>query len=683
MAFPSKRFSVLFLLPLLISGSMATAQDTMSDRVKQLFNRSDKNGDGIIQANEVRFRQAFDRADTNLDGQVTFEEFAATVAQRPEAKPTTNEEPPAGNLDSPFRSAADYLKSRNGHAMLVFHKDELIFEEYFNGWAADKAHRLASGTKSFSGALFAAASEDGLLEIDEPVSKTITEWRDDPKKEDITLRQLLSLTSGLEPGDNGDVLDYSSAIDAKVIDRPGNKFRYGPNAFMIFGEVMKRKLAKDNESPLDYLKRRILTPIGLEFGFWRHTDEGNPHLPSGAFITAREWAKFGLLIQHHGEWHGDQILDPKLLAECFQGSKANPGYGLTFWLGRGEGMPDDLVMAAGAGKQKLYIIPSMDLLIVQLAEAKRYQENEFLKLALAGMKQGNDPKAEKDASLGAPGSHEHQLSHDGRDRIYRLHIPESYDGSKSTPAVFILHGGGGNATQAEKNMGFNPLSDEHGFIAVYPEGIDKHWNDGRESPRFPQAHEADDVDFIRTLVSHLKANLNLDEKRLYVTGHSNGGFMSNRLGWELSDVWAAIAPSAGTLATDLKDAFAPKHRIPVLHIHGSNDKLVPIEGGMVIGKGGLCLSAKDMVEMWARHNRCKQEPEVTDLPKASRDRTSVRRYHYPAGGEGAEVVYYRIENHGHGFAGQTPTRVLTGLATKELDAPSIIWEFFSRHTKSN
>lgn len=292
-----------------------------------------------------------------------------------------DQKPPA---EQRYAAAAAYLDSKNGHAMLVYEKGELVFEKYLNGWKADRAHRLASGTKSFSGAMAVAAVMDGYLNLDEKVSDTITEWKTDERRSLITVRQLLQLNSGIEPGPNGKVPSYKEAIQVKAIDDAGNKFRYGPNAFMVFGELMKRKLEGKHGSALAYLEERIFKPIGLKHGIWRKDVDGNPHLPSGAFITAKEWAKFGLLIQNQGKWNGKQILDSSLLKQCFQPAKAQPLYGITFWLGRGDDTPKDLVMAAGAGKQKLYICPSKELLIVQLAEAKGYKENEFIKLALAG-----------------------------------------------------------------------------------------------------------------------------------------------------------------------------------------------------------------------------------------------------------------------------------------------------------
>lgn len=165
-----------------------------------------------------------------------------------------------------LRSAADYLKDRNGHAMLVYHRDKLVFEEYFNGWSADKPHRLASGTKSFSCAMLAAAIEDGLLKLDEKVAHTIIEWKDDRRMSQITIRQLLSLTSGIYGGSTREPSpSYARAVSiAGAKFWPGERFQYGPIPYQVFGELMRRKLAQRNESVEAYLKRRILDPIGLK-----------------------------------------------------------------------------------------------------------------------------------------------------------------------------------------------------------------------------------------------------------------------------------------------------------------------------------------------------------------------------------------------------------------------------------
>lgn len=335
------------------------------------------------------------RVDTDGDDQASLEEFIAFVKSLQEraerggkSSTSTPETVPADA--APFESAAQYLESKNGHAMLVYLGGELIFERYLNDHTAEKPHLLASGTKSFSGAMAIAAVQDGFLDLDEKVADTLTEWQDDERKSRVTVRELIGLRSGIAGGDNGSVPSYAEAVKmADAVAEPGTRFSYGPIPFQCFGELMRRKLESTGESVESYLHRRILKPIGLEPSFWRKDGDGNIQLPSGAFLTSHEWARFGLFIQRGGEWSGEQILDPDLLQQCFKGSKANPAYGLTFWLKAGDGIPDDLVMAAGKGKQKLYIIPSLDLMVLQFADAKGYQENEFLTRVLKDLPEVN------------------------------------------------------------------------------------------------------------------------------------------------------------------------------------------------------------------------------------------------------------------------------------------------------
>lgn len=318
-----------------------------------------------------------------------------------------------------LREAAAYSAGRKGISMLVIIDGHIVFEDYPNGGSAGRAHELASGTKSFSGVMAVAAAQDRLLALDERVSKTVTEWQRDSRKLKITLRQLLSLTSGVESSiEAGRVPAYAEAIQVPAVSAPGQKFVYGTQPFQIFGEVMLRKLASRGEDPLDYLTRRIFDPIGLEVGGWRRGTDGNPHLPSGAWLTARDWAKFGELVRRGGVWEGKRILDRALLDQCFQGTPANPAYGLTWWLNRNvppalrrtipllqrtglgqqdlwaeRGIPRDLVMAAGAGDQRLYVSRERKLVVVRQAEGilgslfgarTGFSDLEFLEILLGG-----------------------------------------------------------------------------------------------------------------------------------------------------------------------------------------------------------------------------------------------------------------------------------------------------------
>ncbi|MBL8186033.1 MAG: serine hydrolase [Blastocatellia bacterium] len=311
-----------------------------------------------------------------------------------------------------YRHAADYSREARGLSVLVIKGEKIVFEEYHNGHSENTPWMLASGTKSFSGVILAAAIEDKLIsDFDEPVSKTLTEWRSDARLSKVTYRQLLTLTSGIDVGQNARPPAYSAAVMFKSRFEPGDRFQYGPVPFQAFGEAMRRKLSVKKESVMDYLERRIFEPIGLKVGRWT-MQEGQPNMPSGAFLTAREWAKFGQFLKNGGRWNGKQVVSAKLLAELTNGSKANPNYGLTFWLNRsnsgradvaenegrlrqilgdrpsnttemsrrgfGPDVPSDAYMAAGAGNQRLYIIPSLDLIIVRQGRLTQFDDREFL-----------------------------------------------------------------------------------------------------------------------------------------------------------------------------------------------------------------------------------------------------------------------------------------------------------------
>ncbi len=303
-----------------------------------------------------------------------------------------------------YEAASKYLESVNGHAMLVYEDGKLVFERYMNGHTAEKPHLLASGTKSFSGFMAVAAQEDGLLKLDEKLCETITEWKEDAQKKDITIRQLLSLSSGIAGGETGQVSSYKQALaQAKVTGAPGTRFQYGPIPYQIFGEVMRQKLVASGKAkdPLDYLQQRLFTPLGMKYELWREDGDKMPHLPSGAFFTAREWAKFGLFVLNGGSWEGKEIVKAESLAECFKPAPANPNYGMTFWKSKPTDPIPDLVMAAGKGKQKLFMIPSKKLLIVQFADAEqRYREEKFLSLALGDTKvAGTGVASDADAGI--------------------------------------------------------------------------------------------------------------------------------------------------------------------------------------------------------------------------------------------------------------------------------------------
>lgn len=286
----------------------------------------------------------------------------------------------AGETIPGCAAAIAYSNANKGLALLVLRDGEAVCE------TEDTAtpHELWSGTKSLVGLMAAAAVQDGLLTLDERASATITEWRDDPEKAAITLRQLLAMTSG-QPSAVGRPQGYAASLDIALTAKPGAKFQYGPTPLQIFGEVMRRKLAAAGQAPdpRRYLERRLLTPLGVRVGGWRNGPDGHPLMPQGLALAATEWAKIGEFVRLGGRSGGKPLIDETAFAALFRGSEANPAYGLTWWLPRATasddpvtrstdiidpaGLPADLVVAAGAGDQRLYVIPSLRLTIVRQA----------------------------------------------------------------------------------------------------------------------------------------------------------------------------------------------------------------------------------------------------------------------------------------------------------------------------
>lgn len=286
-----------------------------------------------------------------------------------------------------FKASAEYSRSHGGQALVIYKNDKLVFEEYFNNYRADRPHMLFSGTKSFAGIVAACAIEDKLLTWDELAADTLTEWKGDSKKSKITIRHLLSLTSGLDVGAPLTIPTYAAAIKSSVKHDLGTKFEYGSVPYQCFGEIMKRKLAPKSEDYVDYLKRRIFTPIGLDVGHWLKDRDGNPQLPSGCLLTAKEWAKFGILLKNDGKWNGKPLLKKENLDECLKPGKVQPKYGLTFWLSTPQDSArkvnaDHFYMAAGLNSQRLYVLKEADMVVVQFANSKKFDDSEMLKKLL-------------------------------------------------------------------------------------------------------------------------------------------------------------------------------------------------------------------------------------------------------------------------------------------------------------
>jgi len=287
-----------------------------------------------------------------------------------------------------------------------------IFERYANGGSANRRWPIFSGTKSFWGVAALAAAQEGLFKLDDPVSNTITEWKNDSRKSQITIRQLLSQTDGIEGASRlqrPSIRDRNAmAIALPSVAEPGSAFIYGPSHLQIFSELLRRKLG--GRSVINYFEAHVANRLGLRDLKYKKDAHGNPLPATGFELTAREWARLGELVVGNGNYRRRQIVPSSALREAFVGSQINPAYGLTFWLndqastGREADMerlldlqwenahwsgacickdaPPDMVVALGSHYQRLFIIPSLKAIIVRQGSGGNFSDAQFLRLIL-------------------------------------------------------------------------------------------------------------------------------------------------------------------------------------------------------------------------------------------------------------------------------------------------------------
>lgn len=208
-------------------------------------------------------------------------------------------------------------------------------------------------------------------------------------------------------------------------------------------------------------------------------------------------------------------------------------------------------------------------------------------------------------SMSMTGTQSRTISVGTGKRTYIVHVPPGYDPSKFTSVVFAFHGFTTQATDFVKNIGIEAASDQRNFLAVIPQGsgVVPSWNAGGCCGE-AQTFNTDDVGFVKTLLASLRSEFCVDNKRVFAMGHSNGGFMVNRLACEMADDFAAIGPnSAGLVFSPCK----PTRPVPVYYMHGDADLVVFYGGGFPLGWNG----AKNTFDGWGTRNSCTTPAKVT------------------------------------------------------------------------
>ena len=258
---------------------------------------------------------------------------------------------------------------------------------------------------------------------------------------------------------------------------------------------------------------------------------------------------------------------------------------------------------------------------------------------------------------------------EGQKRFYFVYLPKNYSNSESFPLVIYLHSYGGAATTEMDYTMFNQVADENNFVMVFPSGK-SNWNSGIGDLDDYPPPDLDDVGFIEELIELLSNTYSLDLKRVFATGYSNGGFMSYKLACELSEQIAAIASVGGGLAVSTFESCDPKRPIPIMHIHGTSDGWIPIEGlpGM--------LSIEETMNYWIEINGCNEMAMELIEDSEPTDNCTVEMYTYTECNGDSEIIFYKVIDGGHTWPGAGNAGYPTGYTNQDIDASLEIWNFF-------
>jgi polyhydroxybutyrate depolymerase len=268
----------------------------------------------------------------------------------------------------------------------------------------------------------------------------------------------------------------------------------------------------------------------------------------------------------------------------------------------------------------------------------------------------------------------YHLSDGTRDRTYLLHRPVQLSRQSPVPLVIMLHGGFGSGSQAQNSYGWDEQADRQGFVVAYPDGIGHSWNAGGICCGPALRKNIDDLGFLSRLIDAVSKSENIDPRRVYLAGMSNGAAMAYRYACEGTYPVAAIGPVSGSFSY----TCAKPHPVSVIAIHGLDDQHVPFAGGSGT-KGvtnGSWMSVPQSLDAIRSANHC--QPATTKNEGLLHMETSNCE-------QGREVVLYTIEGAGHQWPGGKAKKGLVqrilgaDQPSTAMDATPALWDFFQRH----
>ncbi|MBO9659185.1 MAG: dienelactone hydrolase family protein [Chitinophagaceae bacterium] len=292
--------------------------------------------------------------------------------------------------------------------------------------------------------------------------------------------------------------------------------------------------------------------------------------------------------------------------------------------------------------------------------------------AFSSCKKNDNPPGEKEYRIQA------SITVDGLVRTYTLNLPPNYYESDNFSLIIAMHGGGGSGEQFESTSLLTQKANASGFIVVYPDGVKsdgllqaRTWNAGGCCD-YAVAKNINDVGFIRQLISKLTSSYKIDPKKVYATGHSNGGMLSYRLACEVADKIAAIAVSGCSMM--VTQPCNASRAVPILHMHSEKDTNVPVNGGYGTGPSNAYYHPLDSVfNVWSQKNVCTIPNQVV---------TTTAKYtlrKWSGCNNSTTIEYYLTKDGGHAWPGGLPGSVIGDTPSTAISANDLLWEFFQRY----